>query len=278
MQKRQYIRTIALAVSVILLTTTLAGCGLSFVPVTDTTTAETKAAAELTDRQKEILKAAGLSTEYEELTDVQKESIVDIERALEYLEKTYGKEFVYTAYQLPDLLDGGRTVKCYEADDPDERPITVTIGYNNESKQYTFTDDYDMVLASRLHEQALYDYFCRETEATPSAVVSTVFEINGDVAADTVIRNTGAFTNVLFSASATDEKKLRELANDYARWVTEDQTGGWGDTAFMIVSDEAAGELSGLNYEDVLHAYGYTAYIMVSIASNGHVDIKEQNK
>ena len=70
-----------------------------------TGTAGKEVGVELTQRQKDLLEYLGLPTEYDELTDSQKNAVTSIEDMLTYLEDKYEKSFSYLSYAAAGVLE-----------------------------------------------------------------------------------------------------------------------------------------------------------------------------
>ncbi len=94
----------------------------------------------LTQRQEELLEEMGLPTEYDSLTDSQKNAITSIEDCLTYLEDKYHEEFRYLSYAKAGPLEEEH-LEAYPASETPSDVVTVYRTY--EDGEYHYEDDYN---------------------------------------------------------------------------------------------------------------------------------------
>ena len=92
-----------------------------------------------TERQKDILKDVGLSTNPDDLLDSQISAITRIEVMIEYLENKYNETFVYNGYVAHSILDREHLI-AYPSKNPN---IIVTVYSDYKDGQYFYEDDYN---------------------------------------------------------------------------------------------------------------------------------------
>ena len=101
--------------------------------------------SELTERQCEILEAAGLPTEWDKLSGIQRTEIVEIEKRLKHLERKYHKKFCYNKESNYDISYGlGEMVVYAEGDNPKTQSFII----QDKKGLFGYEDTYDWVLAT----------------------------------------------------------------------------------------------------------------------------------
>lgn len=108
---------------------------------------------ELTTRQKDILKSKNLPQQWDELDMSIQESIQAIEEMLQFLEKKYGKTFVYAGYKKANnTFNDEESLLAYAVgDDPETQKCIV-----NRTKD-GLEDTYGWVLASPVFNKKMQD-------------------------------------------------------------------------------------------------------------------------
>ena len=108
---------------------------------------------ELTARQKDILKSKNLPQKWDELDMSIQESIQAIEEMLQFLEKKYGKTFVYAGYKKANnTFNDEESLLAYSVgDDPETQKCIV-----NRTKD-GLEDTYGWVLASPVFNKKMQD-------------------------------------------------------------------------------------------------------------------------
>ena len=226
---------------------------------------------ELNRRQKDILQENGLPTEYEKLTPEQKQAIVAIEEGLKYLEKKYGKTFIYLGYVPSGVLDSEH-LTCYEEGYSHDRVITVTYSLDIDRNR-VFKDDYLAITASDEYSRIVKEYFEEIVGKDNAMVITDIVEINGDISGDNMIKNAEVACKVFFKKSNVEAEKLKEMTGDFAKWIIETY-GGNGAYYLYILSEDAYRSLNGYNSENVLDEYGYEAWQTMRISPKGSVNME----
>lgn len=107
---------------------------------------------QLSDRQKNLLEAMGMPTDFSELDKAQKHSIQRIEQMLCYLENKYDKEFIYYAYDDPAYL-ASEKLWAYAKDEGRSNTVTVRV-----DKDGSFLDDYEGIGVVAYAEKKVNNY------------------------------------------------------------------------------------------------------------------------
>ena len=107
---------------------------------------------QLSDRQKNLLEAMGMPTEFSELDKAEKHTIQRIEQMLCYLEKKYDKEFIYYAYDDPAYL-ASEKLWAYAKDEGRSNTVTVRV-----DKDGSFLDDYECLDVIAYAEKKVNNY------------------------------------------------------------------------------------------------------------------------
>lgn len=96
---------------------------------------------ELTEQQIEILEQEGMPTDINQLSELQKYDIQKIDEMMNYMEETYGEEFVFDGYHEPELLDRWDKVYVYRAADTDKTSL-ITVKRKWENGEWVYEDEY----------------------------------------------------------------------------------------------------------------------------------------
>jgi len=126
---------------------------------------------EINERQKDILEKQGLSSDINELTVSQINSIVAIEKMLKYLENKYNQEFQYVGYTATGNLEKETLRACVSNGDPqiDSFDVTKTDNvYVDEYMNVVIRDDYTQYV-----EELMYSSLGNERLKVFSEVYTT---------------------------------------------------------------------------------------------------------
>ncbi|WP_143008423.1 hypothetical protein [Pseudobutyrivibrio sp. YE44] len=120
---------------------------------------------ELNDRQKRIMQWEGVTTDYSQMNDEQKEAAIKIEMLYHYLDEKYpGKEFEYKNFLLYPI---GADLIVKETSDKKHREVSVSLEWDNKEKKYKYSDYYYLaVLASDEYEKLIKEHI---KESDPNA-------------------------------------------------------------------------------------------------------------
>lgn len=100
---------------------------------------------ELNKRQKSILEAEGLPTDYEKLTWTQKRAIVSIEEMLQYVDEKYNKTFLYAGYVPAGPMETEHLIAYPSDGDKQDESFTITRtenGYEDDYISVVINDDF----------------------------------------------------------------------------------------------------------------------------------------
>ena len=109
---------------------------------------------ELTDQQIEILEQEGMPTDINQLSELQKYDIQKIDEMMNYMEETYGEEFVFDGYHEPELLDRWDKVYVYRAADTDKTSL-ITVKRKWENGEWVYEDEYLFAYADTFQKELL---------------------------------------------------------------------------------------------------------------------------
>ena len=109
---------------------------------------------ELTEQQIEILEQEGMPTDINQLSELQKYDIQKIDEMMNYMEETYGEEFVFDGYHEPELLDRWDKVYVYRAADTDKTSL-ITVKRKWENGEWVYEDEYLFAYADTFQKELL---------------------------------------------------------------------------------------------------------------------------
>ncbi|MCD7804388.1 MAG: hypothetical protein LUH03_04440 [Oscillospiraceae bacterium] len=217
---------------------------------------------ELTQRQIQILMEVGLPTEYDELTDSQKNDIMAIEEMLCYLELTYDVEASYKSFVQASLLNDESLTALIN-----DKEVTVSRHYQD--GDYVYDDNYDSVISEDRYEEELKSYFDER-----EIVVKVYAEISDmENGVDDVLSSANASVFV-FVLGDFDHENLEALANDYGEWYSPKLNGVANVTRFYAVSESAWLDIGESNYYDCLQEVSTENRIICVISSDGSINVK----
>ena len=127
------------------------GCGMG------KETTNKKTLTELTEQQKEILEQEGLPTDIEELSASQKRCIMKIDEMMNYMEETYGEEFVFDGFNEAEILDRWEKIYVYRAVDTD-KTSSITVKRKWENGEWVYEDEYLFAYATSYWEELIRGY------------------------------------------------------------------------------------------------------------------------
>lgn len=224
---------------------------------------------ELNKRQKEILRSEGLPEDVKDLDLNQINAIVNIEKALQYLEKKYNKSFYYASY-IEDGILNGQSLDCYEEGTPKERIITVKEVYDNEKISYE--DNYKEVQAADIYNKVMSKHF-KEVWNIDTKIITEIYELRKDINEFTAIKDASGFTNIFFTDKTADQKKLNDMANELKDWLVNKQNKSPGTYRIYCIKPEAYKELTQYNLDDIMNKYQFIYFSEVWITDEGVVEV-----
>ena len=230
---------------------------------------------ELTQRQKELLEEAGLPTDYDELTDTQKNAITSIESLLTYLEEKYQEEFCYLSYAEAGALEEEH-LEAYPKSGT--RADVVTVYRTYEDGEYHYEDDYGNIGVRPLYESRVREFAVQSFPESGIKVFSDIRNLGQgtdgqSVTEENVLQTASAVTYIFISESVCTEAQLRDFTEECAQWM-ESQCQGVAAQICLRLTDAAQWELiDATGYEDKLRADIFTAEAECAISASGKVTV-----
>lgn len=229
----------------------------------------------LTQRQEELLEEMGLPTEYDSLTDSQKNAITSIEDCLTYLEDKYHEEFRYLSYAETGPLEEEH-LEAYPASETPSDVVTVYRTY--EDGEYHYEDDYGKIGEKPLYESRIREY---ATQSFPDSGVKVFSDIRNSghgtegqsVSEENVLQTTSAVTYIFISDTVCTEELFQDFTQDCAKWM-ESRCQGVAAQFCLRLTDAAQWESIGVStYEDKLGEDIFSAEAECGISAAGEVTI-----
>lgn len=229
---------------------------------------------ELTQRQKELLEEMGLPTDYDKLTDTQKNAITSIEALLAYLEDKYQQEFCYLSYAEAGALEEEH-LEAYPASGTPADVVTVYRTYEN--GEYNYEDDYGKLGVKSLYENRVREF---AVQTFPDAGIKVFSDIKnpGDtdgqsVTEENVLQTVYAVTYIFISESVCTEDQFHDFAEECAQWLSS-QCQGVAAQICLRLTDAAQWELiDESGYEDKLREDIFTAEAECAVSASGKVTV-----
>lgn len=201
----------------------------------------------LNERQKNILKEAGLSTNYDELKISQKSAIERIEAMLLYLENKYNETFIYDGYVASSPLEKEH-LTAYPASRDSNDIVTVYSEY--EDGDYTYTDNYNNILVKDDYKNEIEKYFYSNIGTNIKVFVEISNSENYNQ--NDLIGTIWGTSYVFIDSSICDENKLNNIINDYSTWFKSESLGAARNTIICLVNKENLMNIFESNFEDKL--------------------------
>jgi len=127
----------------------------------------------LSEKQKNILKEAGLPQNYDELDAMQQINIRNIGAMLDYIENKYDKEFEFYKFYFDSIGFQTPSLEAYPIDDS-ECIVTIECVIESDSKKVTYTDDYLELQLTSEYEQEIRNCIKDKFPQTEFEVFSTI--------------------------------------------------------------------------------------------------------
>lgn len=112
---------------------------------------------ELTEQQIEILEQEGMPTDINKLSESQKYDIQKIDEMMNYMEETYGEEFVFDGFNEAEILDRWEKIYVYRAVDTD-KTSSITVKRKWEDGEWVYEDEYLFAYATSYWKELIRDY------------------------------------------------------------------------------------------------------------------------
>ena len=181
--------------------------------------------AELTERQKQILSAVELPTDYHLLSDMQKNTITRIEQMLCYLSDKYGEEFVYVDYIPPEEFQTETMIAYPMQKGAGGGKYLITVKADGS----TFTDNYSDFsvtdLADELTEEFLTEQFGEGNYRYFSHPLKSSIEFS-EIKNEKFDWRYGAEVGIFLEEQTCSIDHLEEFMVDYAKFLYEHEMSG----------------------------------------------------
>jgi len=270
MKYKKTIKRIAVALMIEMIMVLCAACSMRSENTVVTTVAEEAGKVELNQRQKDILEAGGLPTDYEILDGHQKSAIQIIELGLEYMENKYGKTFCYLGYVPSGVMDDMH-LTCYEESLPGDE---ITVSISHEGQQLIFEDDYLIVKAAFPYEQAILDHLAQVTGSDNVFVIAEIAEIDEPFSDSDILRKSESLTRIVMDSGAVSSEQMKSVAEEFSKWMISDNSGGTGEFRFYLFEHEAFSELNRYNFDSIMEQYTIADKVTCVIDKNGEAKIR----
>ncbi len=219
----------------------------------------------LGERQKRILKEAGLSQDYESLSLTQKSAIESIEQMLTYLETTYNEPFSYRGYIARGILDKEQLF-AYPEKGNENDVVTVTRSYQNDV--FIYTDNYTDFLALPTYHDALTVYFDNVVGKENYKLFLKIRATDRTFTPENVLRQANSSGCVVLR-NIIDEKRLHEISAAYGNWILDQSNGSRASVmTVFLVPDALFYDINESNYEEQLRN-GYIERTVCSVSADG---------
>ena len=259
----------------------VAGCG--------TVESDEQMTVELSRRQKEILKAKGLPTDYGELTDTQKNVIVSIEALLIYLEEKYEEEFCYISYSEAGNLEEEH-LEAYPVSGLYSDVVTVYRTY--EDGAYHYEDDYQNILIRPLYESRVRQFtvqtfpeegvkvFCDIKDPGPDMISGPEPPGQDKKEQDTkgrqateenVLRTASAVTYIFIADNICTESEFHDFTDECAKWLEDHCQGVAAQLCLRLTDAQQWESISRSDYEDKLREDIFTAEAQCGVSASGKI-------
>ena len=259
---KRSVRIIALLLSVVMLALALLSCtnddGANQGSNTNNNKEETD--MYLTERQISILNENGLPTDYNQLTDTQKNDIAAIEAMLVHLENTYNVKAEYVSFlQGSSINDETLTASV------NGKKVTVTRTYSG--GKFVYDDDYDEVNITEKYEIALKEYFEKK------GIFVKAFAQVSNVKADGELLSRVESSNFIFVPLQASKNEYNAFVNEYAQWYAKQLNGVFNETRFYFVNPKDILDYGKENYEDCVAEISTEHRVKSVISAQGKITV-----
>lgn len=228
----------------------------------------------LTDRQKAILESHFTTTNFDELSDEDKEKIICIEEMLQYMDDKYGKkEFNYRHYMSDEEGKSETLILNIDTEEEKFNSIMVTRKTDKDGKK-TITDTYINekieIIAADYFKEFLKDNTDVKNYYVYTSVNKTELEKIPKKAKE-LDGNLDAHFIVYFDQDEISEDKLKDLCDEVEDWMKDHEIKGFTNLVvlksgvFADVDQDIYSKYLGSDYV----AYRETVYIRNEEATSG---------
>lgn len=205
----------------------------------------------LNNRQKNILVENELSTDIDDLTYGQRESIFNIEEMLKGLEFKYGKTFVYEGYVQGSVVEEEYLL----ASDPDlaksRRNYIKVYRRRGENSSDVFNDNYVSIALRPLYEEKLYEVLPTMLDDKSFKVFADITYTSLDKPVDNIDKVLGEFKawhGIFIEGEDIGPEKFESYGEKIKDWLQENTLGG--ECRFIKVTSEDLANINSENYDD----------------------------
>lgn len=219
----------------------------------------------LNERQMSICEDLGLATDYEELTNDQRKSIVRIEELLEYLDKKYDTTFNYLGYNEPFLQ--AETLKAYTDEFSEYEYTTLTVKDDG-----SFVDDYPFQFVKRIIRTDFTDYLRQNT-----GLNYKVYVVGGATDIIDIAKVDRSSLSGTTKASCTvfveENIKLKkdEISNAISEWYKS--LGIYGNTNVVVVNHSAFDKINYDNFNSIKREESVENLLICEVSSSGSTTV-----
>ena len=236
---------------------------------------EKTTSVELTQRKRELLEEMGLPSDYDKLTDTQKNAATAIEAMLLYLEGKYQEEFCYLSYAEAGILEKEH-LEAYPAMGTPSDVVTVYRTYKD--GEYHYEDDYANIGVRPIYESRVREF---AVQSFPESGIKVFSDIRNSgqgtggqsVTEENVLQTVSAVTYIFISESVCTEAQFRDFTEECAQWM-ESQCKGAAAQICLRLTDAGQWELiNASGYEDKLRENIFLAEAECAVSASGKLSV-----
>ena len=230
---------------------------------TDITIIKGEETMELTRRQIDILKLENLPTNYEQLNNSQKRSIIAIEELFSYLDAKYEITFEYVGYRAASNLD--KETLIVKPEGGTSADIVTVVRNNGEC-----IDDYATVYYRDAYELMLKNYI--STSVSQVEVFSDLETAENVTDSNDLRPNVSATSGIYISQSAAQKINIRDYANIFGQWYVSNANGNSCSFSLYVIPDDIYWSITRFNRTN--YSDNVISKTNIIIKSNGSLVIK----
>lgn len=180
----------------------------------------------LNEQQIEILEQEGLPTDIEKLSASQKRCIMKIDAMMNYMEETYGEEFVFDGYNEPEILDKREKLYVYRAVDTDKTSL-IEVDRKWENDEWVYEDDYLCAYAASYWKELVREYLKDLLQEDQFKIRCMYAGYENDATTENIKKDFKKYTcnpsaYIDIDGGSVSEKEYEELINNLKRFAKEE--------------------------------------------------------
>ena len=213
----------------------------------------------LNDRQKEILAKQGLPTDYYELTSAQQGAITAIEDLLVYLEETHNEEFTSHGRYWPPRSGDPEHIDAYCSNGE------VTAWRKYEDGQFTYWDNYDIVVHAKEVMATISSYFEEQYEDTVTSVlgIDDYTDVHG--------------TYYIFFLDC-DQEQMDERVAAFEEWLKGQDLNARFNFYFRGLKEEDFNRIELMTFRDIINSKVELSYAVCVLEENGDTFVRGRDE